>query len=269
MRLRKLFHQYGLCLLAVVPFLIPIVRSFASDAETTTMGAYLAACFMGVLGGGVSPEMVLFLLFTQFAPCLILLYLFSGTFLADCETNFVYVVTRSRSIRRWFFGKTGTLFLQVFLSIFLTFLLAGILGLCRGLRFSAEELPIYGRLLFYETAPLFVLLFVQNAVSLWLGRSRSFLLLFLVYFLSILLGTVCYHTPGAEIWVPLLPTSSKMYFWHADSPDVPGLSGGPIPGFTAAFSVIWLLLLWAALCAVFLGICKRKDLITFGKGDSQ
>ena len=55
MRLRKLFHQYGLCLLAVVPFLIPIVRSFASDAETSTMGAYLAACFMGVLGGGVSP----------------------------------------------------------------------------------------------------------------------------------------------------------------------------------------------------------------------
>ena len=107
----------------------------------------------------------------------------------------------------------------------------------------------------------------KTRFPLWLGRSRSFLLLFLVYFLSILLGDRVLPCTRRRNLGPASAHEQPDVFLARRQPGrCPGLSGGPIPGFTAAFSVIWLLLLWAALCAVFLGICKRKDLITFGKG---
>lgn len=270
MRLRKYFNQYGLCMIAVLPFLIPIIQSLAASPAEQTMEKYIAVCFMGVLGDRLSIGSVVWTLFVQLAPNIVLLYIFSGTFLADSETNFVYVLTRCGSVWKWFFEKTKTLFIQVCLTVFLTFLVAFLCGLLREIHFSGMNGSLYVRFFFFQIAPMFVLLFFQNYLSLWIGRSRSFLLLLIFYMFSVLFGFAFYNKPGVvNLIIKLLPASSQMYFWHTDSPILQGLSGVPVTGFTTTFSAIWLSALWVVSCVVFLVIFKKKDLLTFGKGESD
>lgn len=268
MRARKYLHALLCCLLVPLPFLFPMIGNLPSAGEFPRMEQYFVLNFMGFPAQGLDPSLLYFVL-TQLVPEIALFYLLSGTFLSDYETNAVYVFTRIGNKQRWLRQKALELFCQVCAAVLFTFLVTALFGTAAGYRFSGQGAPVYLRLLLFQILPAFVLLFIQNFASLSLGRTQSFLLLVVFYAGSILLGGLFFNqTPIGNLLIALLPPSSQMYAWHAGSPNVVGIPGTPLAGFTAVFSAVWMAVCFAAAYAVSSVILQKKDLIALVKGDA-
>jgi hypothetical protein len=196
---------------------------------------------------------------------------FSGVFLADYETNYVYVFTRVGSKQRWLLQKTLELFFKIVFTYSLAFAAAFIIGISSGLSDKANCSEIYIKLFLFQSLTMFFMIFLENFLSLSLGRATSFLIFMILYFSCTTLTTQLANTSTVgNIIASLLPSSSQMYFWHCDSPQIQDISDGQtINGFTSGFSLVWLTVCFAVSYLVCSIVLKKKDLIVLVKGESE
>ncbi|ARP50133.1 MULTISPECIES: DUF2705 family protein [Caproicibacterium] len=263
MRRKKYLRDFLECLAAAALFLFIMVRNL-STVQDSHMEQYFIQNFMGIVVYGTDISQVLL----QIVPEIVVFYIFSGVFLADYEINFVYVFTRVGSKQRWLLKKAVELLMKVVVLWLLIFVLSFLFGTVGGFTLSSESMSIYGRLFLFQTVSMFFMLFVQNFASLSIGRSKSFLLLLIFYAASLALGVLFYNKSSQiNLILSLLPPSSQMYIWHSDSP-LANLWDKPLKGFTTAFSMIWMAVLFVVSYVLSAVILQKKDLIELVKGES-
>lgn len=219
MTARKYFNGFPKrFLIALLIYLIPIVGNlrYAGELGNSSL-AYSLLTFGGLQ---ISERMDIFTFIVGIIPPFVVLYVFSDLMRQDCEISCTYVFTRYGSRKKWFLQKMLQLFLQIFITFLLLFLSAILLGLVFGLKassFSEPAFQAYCGLLLCNAGALFVLSFLQNALSLWYGSTPSFLVAAILYLAGVFLASMLYSKkPSGNLALSFFPSTCQMYLWHDD-----------------------------------------------------
>lgn len=265
MKKRKFMSFIAPCFICLLLFV------FLVFASLHTFDKNLPYLFLRVFKGSDLTFNILPAFLIQMVPSILVLYVFSGVFLADYETNYVYVFTRVGSKQKWLLQKTLELLFKIMLTYALAFAAAFVLGVFSGFSDKVNSSGIYIKLFLFQSLTMFFMIFLENFLSLSFGRAKSFLIFMIFYFSFTTLTTQLTNTSTAgNVIVSLLPTSSQMYFWHCDSPQIQNISDGQtINGFTSVFSFVWLTVCFAVSYLVCSIVLKKKDLIVLVKGESE
>lgn len=242
MKTKKLFrgsYRYPLILLV---FLLPLLRAVPWGKELSGLFPYYALVFGGLR---VGEDTNIFSILLSIVPNLLILYLFSNIMREDCEINYVYVFTRLGRKSKWLFQKTLLIFFQVFFTFLLLFLLAFVVGSLSGLRpqpLTAESLQAYPALFLCNAGTMFVLVLLQNVLSLRHGSTQAFLITLLLYIGSVIVAVVLYNTSNfGNAVLFFLPASNQMYLWHMDSaalPQMKDLFENQLKGYRLGYSYV-------------------------------
>ena len=123
---------------------------------------------------------------------------------------------------------------------------------------------------FFHVWSMFLLAFLQNFLSLSYGGTQSFLLVILLYVVSLVAALLFYDAGGVSgPIVALLIPSSQMYIWHSNIPPVLGaedLLGNPLNGFRVEYSYS-ILIFYSILCyRIARSVFLRRDSVEMMKG---
>lgn len=271
MNLRECFYRSYRYLLILLVFLLPLLRNISLPASFGNNAyAYLLRCFGGLYAAH-SIDVMYVILFL--VPNLFLVYMFSDLMREDCLVNYVYVFPRMGKKQKWLFRKTVQLFLQVLIAYALLFALGLLLAKAAGMRFDLFDFSILKMLLdmfFFHVWSVFLLAFLQNFLSLSYGGTQSFLLVMLLYVISLVAALSFYNAGGSSgPIIALLIPSNQMYIWHSNVPPVLGaedLLGNPLNGFRAEYSYS-ILIFYSVLCyRIARSVFLRRDSVEMMKG---
>jgi hypothetical protein len=252
-------------------FICLLLFAFLAFANLHASDKNMPYLFLRVFKGSDLTFNILPFFLIEMVPSILVLYVFSGVFLADYETNYVYVFTRVGSKQKWLIQKTLELLFKIMLTYALAFAAAFVLGVFSGFSDKVSSSEIYIKLFLFQSLTMFFMIFLENFLSLSLGRTKSFLIFMILYFSCTTLTTQLANTNTVgNIVASLLPSSSQMYFWHCDSPQIQNLSDGQsINGFTSVFSFVWLTICFAVSYLICSIVLNKKDLIALVKGESE
>ena len=264
---KKLLRAVLRCFVALLPFLLLMVRELPAGRESGNMESY----FLSVFGGPASAGGDIALLFLELVPSVLIFYLFSGVMLEDCAINYVYVFPRMGKMGPWLRQKVLWLLAQILFTFLLAFAVGFAFGFGAGFRVKQGWI-LYARLLLFQCGVLFVMSFIQNFLSLGQGRTKSFVITLIFYIASIEAGALLPKAgPAAGLIATLLPPVSQVYALHSDCPLSAGADvayAAPIPGFTTLRTAIVLSVLFLLCYGVALTVLKKKDLSELMKGES-
>lgn len=265
MKKRKFMSFIAPCFICLLLFV------FLGFANSQTFDKNLNYLFLRVFKGSDLTFNILPSFLIEMVPSILVLYVFSGVFLADYETNYVYVFTRVGSKQKWLLQKTLELLFKIMLTYALAFSAAFVIGIFSGLSDKVNCSEIYIKLFLFQSLTMFLIIFLENFLSLSFGRAKSFLIFMILYFLCNTLTTQLANSSAVgNVIASLLPSSSQMYFWHCDSPQIQDISDGQsINGFTSVFSFFWLTVCFVVSYLVCSIVLKKKDLIVLVKGESE
>lgn len=237
-------HRYFLILLI---FLLPLLRN-ASLPESFNNNIF--AYFIHNFGGVYATQSIdMMYLIMSVVPNLFLIYMFSDMMREDCLVNYVYVFTRMGKKQKWLFQKTAQLFLQALTTYTLLFGLSFVIAGVAGLRFHSFDFSLFkmiADIFLLNVLSIFLMIFLQNFLSLPFGSTLSFLFVMLLYLLSLIAAFIFFHTGGASnVILKLLIPSNQMYIWHMDAHAIPGaeeLLNNPLNGFRVEYSLTILII---------------------------
>ena len=127
---KKLLRAVLRCFVALLPFLLLMVRELPAGRESGNMESY----FLSVFGGPASAGGDIALLFLELVPSVLIFYLFSGVMLEDCAINYVYVFPRMGKMGPWLRQKVLWLLAQILFTFLLAFAVGFAFGFGAGFR---------------------------------------------------------------------------------------------------------------------------------------
>lgn len=238
------------CLFSGLLFLISAGSNlFISEGQPVEL--FLALQFGGIRNVGADAAAAIL----SITPMILFFYLYGPYFREDFSINFVYVVTRSKKKSAWIQKKALGLLAELSVSWLILLVVHLVIGLLSGRAVQGSFL-FYLTLFLCNVLPVFVLVYGENLLSLWLGSLPSFILTTFFYFGCLLLAAISYTStpaPAALLLYCLLPPIGGMYMWHAGIPvstELRALFPPPIEGFSLWISLgvclLWVLLLTGA-----------------------
>lgn len=242
-RLRKLVYYSSRYVFLLLVYLFPFLRNALSSnfAEKNTDVFFIAN--FGGLYPTKSIDIIEFIFYL--VPNLILIFVFSDVMREDYLINYVYVLTRNQKKHKWLFHKAIQLFLQVFAAYVLLYLCAFIISVVAKFQFSAywpDLLLMYVIILLLNVLSLFFMAFLQNFLSLYSGGTQSFLLVILIYTITVAAALSFYNSGAAgNFALELLVPTNQMYIWHEDCLRIHGAEyfiNNPLHGFTITSSFL-------------------------------
>lgn len=193
---------------------------------------------------------------------MIILYCFSDIMRKDCSTNYVYVFTRLGNKGKWLSGKAQQLlFHSVFLFAVL-FITAFLVGKIYGLPTSRAGFADFYMLLsmfLLNLLTIFILMFVQNFLSLRHGIAQSYLIIILFYMFSFILSLSVFNVnQDLNIFLFLLIPNNQIYLWHS------GCAGDTLGNTLSGFRLLYSYLILIFYAGIFYltahHIFKKLDL---------
>lgn len=223
-----------------------------------------------ICGGNIYIEQNIINLIISIFPYILLLYLFSDSFLENYSTCYAYVITRHVKKEYWFLKYSATLFINISLIFIITELEGIVIAVFFNLKYPIFNLD-YFKLFFTTwllmTLSIYIFSLIQNLISLKSGRAISFVIVTFIYIISLLIGLI---VNSSNTFIKLLIPLNQLYIAHTDriTSGFEILSNkNAIPNFTMLFSIFLLIFYILIINILYLIILKHSDFLDVVRED--
>ena len=203
--------------------------------------------------------------FKILVPHILLIYLLAYYMYNDFKICSVYVFTRSNKRKHWFIKKYFSLLFITAVYYFVQFLIVFLIGTIY--KFRPESIKLFTLIVTTDfillTLTGFLLVISTNLLSFKLGTNFAYLSLIIADGAMIMLPAAL-HGVLDNLIIKLLPTSNGMLIWHSDNflrLFSQKLGFEFIEGFSVLFSIIYILILLAAIFFIGIRFIEILDVI--------